>query len=393
MVLVGAGLLGRSLAQVLQQDPGFNPANLLTVRIEPQKHSEYHGQDPEEHRREVESELAQVNLFYDELLERAVALPGVESVAAVSHKPLSGTHYFVRVGFHDRPSLPPNEMPTAQIRVVTPGYFRSIGVPLMAGRAPTKADTAGAQPVALVNETMARMHWPGESAVGQRITTTGEPGDWQTVVGVVGDVRQSAERDPDPLIYLTLSQGRRGFFRHWGMDLMLRTDGDPLALVGAVRNLVSSMDEGLPIFRVSSLDQIVADSASRRRFSVLLVAIFAGVALLLAGIGTYGVISYSVQQRSQEIGIRMALGADRRDILRMVLRQGMLLTLAGVAAGLAGALSLTRFIESLLFQITATDPATFGGVSALLVCVALLACYVPARRATRIDPMDALRHE
>lgn len=212
-------------------------------------------------------------------------------------------------------------------------------------------------------------------------------------MGVVGDVRQELSREPDPLIYMPLAQGDRGFYKNWGMDVMLRTAGNPPALTDSVRNLVAGLDGMLPVFRVSFMEELVAASAARRRFGVVLVGLFAGVALLLAAVGTYGVIAHSVQQRTQEFGVRMVLGASRRDILGMVLRQGTFLTLAGLAAGLAGALLLTRVLESLLYQITPTDPLTFVLVSTLLAAVALLACYLPASRATRVDPMNALRHE
>ena len=267
-----------------------------------------------------------------------------------------------------------------------------MAIPLLKGRALAEQDTDTAPLVALINETMARELWPDQEPLGKRIKFPGSeknPQPWRTIVGVVGDVKQYGLDRKDPMqIYLPEAQFPTQF-----TTLVIHTSSDPKNLIAAVRSEIHEMDKDQAVYNIVTMEQLLADSISLRRFSMLLLMIFAGVALLLAGVGIYGVISYSVTQRTHEIGVRMALGASRRDIIRLVVRQGMTMTLAGVGIGLVATLALTRVMESLLFGVSATDPATFILISVVLTSVALGACFVPARRATKVDPMVALRYE
>ena len=342
-------------------------------------------------------ERRQVSGFYRQMMERIATVPGVRSAAGVNRMPLSGNMWGDSVAIEGRSVTSREEMLWANARVVTPGYTTTMGIPLLRGRRLSWSDRDGSLPVVAINEAMADAYWPGEDPIGQRITSEYPPETatfWFTVVGVVGSVRHDTlTREPGPIVYTALPQARFGFSGNWGMDLVIRTEDEPLSTFRAVRSEVRSADPDLPVSHVRSMEQATGNSVARRRFSMLLLGVFASVAFGLAAVGIYGVIAYSVSQRRHEIGIRLALGAQRGDILRMVLGHGMALTLAGVVVGLAGTLALTRYLESLLFGITATDPWTFAGVSALLTAVALLACYIPARRATRVDPMVALRYE
>jgi putative ABC transport system permease protein len=396
VVLVGAGLLIRSYSKLLEENPGFNPENLLTLRLEPVRAAQYRsGDSSEAYWRQRAAERETLNQFYQQLISAIETLPGVRSVAGINQLPLQGTYWAVLLTFEGRPPAPPGEAPAAQSRVVTPGYFQTMEIPVSRGRAFTQRDDAGALGVAVVNETLARMHWPDEDPIGKRITTE-DPANsaWLTIVGVVGDVRPiSLEEPPRPTLYVPFAQARLGFARTWQMNLVVRAEEHPQALVPGARTLVWNLDDNLPISNISTMEEILADSLARRRFSMLLLGLFALVALLLALVGVYGVVSYTVTQRTREIGIRIALGALPADILRITVRQGLVLALLGSGLGIAGATGLTRFVKSLLFGIEPTDPLTFAGVPLALIAIALLACYVPARRATRVDPMVALRYE
>jgi putative ABC transport system permease protein len=273
--------------------------------------------------------------------------------------------------------------------MVSPGYLQALGIPLLSGRPFDEQDKADAPPVVIVNETFARHYWPNGEAVGKRIRTGDEKNPWRTVVGVVADVKQYGLDTPSTLqLYLPHQQSPSQ-----QMVLVVRTKGDPLSQVAAVRNEVWAVDKDQPVYNIRTMEQLMSKSVAQRRFNMLLLGIFAAVAMALAAIGLYGVMAYAVTQRTHEIGIRMALGAQARDVLKMVVGQGMILTLAGVGIGLVAAFALTRVISSLLFGVSATDPVTFGSIALLLTVVAFLACYIPARKAAKVDPMVALRYE
>jgi putative ABC transport system permease protein len=377
VLLAGAGLLVRSFVRVLSVDPGFDPRNVLTMQLSLPE-SKY-------------GEASQTAAFYQQLQERIAALPSVRYVGVVNSLPLSASGATAWMHVEGRPNPPDVEPPEVGYRVAGGDYFRVMGIPLLQGRAFSTQDSAEATPAALVNETLARAFWPGEDPLGRRFKLGPNPegGSWITVVGVVGDVRHSdLESAPRPEAFLAHAQ------ESWSsMTVVLKVDGDPSSLVAAVTDQVRSMDPDQPVFSVRTMEEVRAASVAGRRFSMALLAGFAGLALVMAAVGLYGVISYSVAQRTHEIGIRMALGAKAGDVLRLVVRQGLGLVGMGVAAGLVAAYALTRFLEGMLFGVSPTDPATFAGIAALLVGVALLASYVPARRAARVDPMVALRHE
>jgi putative ABC transport system permease protein len=325
------------------------------------------------------------------MLERVRALPGVRSAGVVSALPITGgpSTEFVIAG---RPAPRPGDEPGADIRVVDPEYFSTMGIPLLAGRAFTERDNAGAARVMLINETLARTFWPhsNENPIGQRITMK----DWGPpltgeIVGIVGDVKTNGlDAAVGPMIYWPYYQFGQIF-----NVLVVRTEDDPLQMVSAVKSGIWSVDKNQPVSRIQTMDQILSDSVARRRLYVVLLGVFAGVALLLAATGIYGVVSYSVSQRTREIGIRVAMGAERVDVVRLVIAQAAKLALAGEVIGILVALALTRLMASLLFGVSAADPLTFASVAIALTAVALAACYVPARRATRVDPMVALRYE
>ena len=363
VLLVGAGLLIKSFLRVRAVEPGYNPENLLTMAI-PLSRAGY--------------SLAQKRLFYQELLTRINSLSGVK-VAAVGPLPQ-------RMGVSSGSA-------SGSIRyVVGTDYFRATGVQLRAGRGFTEWDNENAPPVVVINETLARRGFAGEDPIGKRTTIRfdGPRRIYGTIVGVVADVRRyGLEAEAQSEEYHSVLQDTVGR----DLNLVVRTAGDPLKWAPAVRGQVWAIDANMPVVDVMTMEQRLAESVAPRRFQMLLFGAFAIVALVLAAVGVYGVISHSVSRRTHEIGIRMALGARPRDVLLMVVRQGMSLALVGVAIGLAAALALTRLMAGLLFNVKATDPATFAGISLLLVSVAFLAAYLPARRATKVDPMVALRHE
>jgi putative ABC transport system permease protein len=287
-----------------------------------------------------------------------------------------------------RPPAPADQRPQVECSQVSPDYIQAMGMRLLAGRSFSEQDDDKAPPVAIIDETLARRYFSGEDPIGKRLD---DGGRWLTIVGLVGDVKRfGLEAEVLPEVYTLYAQKKRG---PEGLFLAVRTAGDPLDSVAAVRQQISELGVKEPIRDVMTVEQGLAETVAPRRFQTLLFGIFAAVALVLAAVGVYGVISYSVSRRTHEIGIRMALGAKPRNVLLMVLKRGVLLTLFGVAIGLAAALALTRLMASLLFNVKATDPATFAGISLLLVSVAFLATYLPAHRATKVDPMVALRHE
>jgi predicted permease len=356
-------------------DPGFKPGHVLAVRFALPRFLY----------------PAHVNRmsFYQRLLERMEAMPSTESAALTTCSPLTnegGSSWFIREA---RPAAHPEEL-IANNRLVSEDYFRMLGIPLREGRTFSSHDGADAPLVAVINESMARRFWPGESPVGKRFQFVSKP--WVQIIGVVGDVHQTAlDLDPAPEIYRPLTQDSQTWLAP--RALVIRTRGEPLALASAVRQQFQAMDRSVPIYGLDSMDALLEKSVASRRLEVFLVGAFGGVALLLASIGIYGVVAYVVAQRSQEIGIRMALGATRADVVVMMLRKGLSPVLVGLSIGVALALSLSRFLSSQLYQVKATDALTFSAVPLLMVLIAGCAAYFPSRRAARMDPMLALRQD
>jgi len=339
-------------------------------------------------------------LFYQQVLEQIRRLPGVESASAINHLPLAGDIWNFGISIEGRPALPRGQGISAVYRVCRPDYFRTMGLALVRGRDFIPQDGAVAPGVVIINERLASRHWPHDDPLGKRITFDDPIGAprWLTVVGIVENAKQNSWADEADIETYIPFQQSGGFFdqpsgQYASMTLVVRTRANPMALVGALPNVVRTVNSSVPVTSIASLEQIVANAVRQPRFNLIVIGLFAGVALALAAVGIYGVISYAVKQRTQEIGIRMTLGAQRSDVLRLVVGQGMKLALAGVALGLAGALALAQVLAKLLFQVKPTDPLTLVGVVVVLVGVAFLACYLPARRASRIDPMEALRSE
>ncbi len=380
VLLVGAGLLLRSFQRLRQVNPGFRTDNLLTMRmvLPSTKYSK-----PEQRR-----------AFYDELLRRVDELPGVDSAGMISFLPLTFSAMNFAFSVEGRASPGDMNLPLALYRVVSPDYFRAMGIPLQRGRFFESRDTAESPPVVVINRRLAEHFWPGEDPTGKRLKVgpVDSPNPWATVAGVVGNVRQGGLYDePSFELYVPYAQEWRGFVAP--RDLVVRTNGNPEQLAAAVRQTVWAVDKEQPISNVRTMDQVMAGAVSRERFQTLLLALFATLALVLACVGLYGVISYAVVQRTHEIGVRMALGAQPGDVLRLVINQGMVLTLIGLVAGVGISFVVTRVMSEMLYGVTPRDPLTFAGVPVVLGVIALLACYIPARRATKVDPLVALRYE
>jgi putative ABC transport system permease protein len=374
VLLVGAGLLGQSFLRLIALRPGFNPENLLTVQLFP----------PSEKYKDGNALAA----FYQRATEEFRTIPGVQSVGATSAGPQFGGYEPIDVLVEGQPAPASGEYPHARYYNVGPDYFHTMQIPLRAGREFTDRDTPGAPPVAIINQTMARQFFAGEDPLGKKVSLVRKKQDLE-IVGVVGDVRRFEVGDVvEPEIYWPYMQRPRGV-----TYFVFRADSNPTSIVSAVRSRVSALDKEVLVTNVSTVDQMVSAALREPRFNTALIGIFAGLALLLASVGLYAVISYSVTQRIHEIGVRIAVGAGQGDIFKLIVGQGMLLTLIGVAIGLAASFALTRVMLSLLFEVSATDPLTFAGISLLLTFVSLLACYVPARRAMKVDPMAALRYE
>ncbi len=375
ILLVGAGLMLRSLLELNRVDPGFEGDDVLTARISLPR-SQYDDRTQWIPRfREFEKEVS--------------AIPGVLSAGFIHDIPLGGDRQGTSVEIE---GVVPDPEANRQVNFsfVTPGYLTSMGIPLRTGRHLQESDTRDSEAVLVVNESLARRFLSDRDPLATRLLVGFSSQTPRRIVGVVGDVRHDAvDVEPTPTVYVPYYQVP------WsrGMTLAVRTDADSAAVFGAVRARLRALEPAAPIFDVRSMDQIVAQSVSQPRFSTLLLGAFAGLALLLAAIGIYGVISFSVAQRTQDIGVRVALGARRIDIMRLILGEGMLLTAIGIGIGLAGAFALTEVIGSMLYGVAGTDPTTFVGIPILLAVVALAAAWFPARRATRVDPLTALRHD
>lgn len=372
ILLTGAGLLSRSFRQLLQVDPGFRADGVLSLRV-----------TLPASRYEPPARVA----FYRDAVERLSAVPGVESVGIVNALPLSDNWSCDGFGLDDRPRFEPGDQVCAEARWATPGYFEAMRIPLVDGRMLDERDGSEKERSILINRTMARRFWPEGSPIGRRLTWRV---GWWTIVGVVGDVKHfGLDRDARSEVYMPHGPGAE----QRAMFFALRSTTTPDSLVGTVRHELAELDARLPLTHLSTMEQAVSGSLAQRRFNLLLLLAFAGVALVLALIGVFGVMSYTVNQRVREIGLRVALGARGADIYRMVLRQGLLLAAAGIACGLVGAAFLSRFLTTMLFGIQATDPPTFVAVPLLQALVVAIACLLPARRATRIDPLTALRED
>jgi putative ABC transport system permease protein len=384
VLLVGAGLLMKSFARLQSVNAGFNPQNVLTMEVSLPE-SKYPRPTP------GTSGPDSRGVFFAEALRRINRLPGLEASGATTILPLSGGNSDSSFGIEGRAMKPGTPGPDEEIRTITPGYFQVLQTPLRRGRFFNDGDTATSPQVAIINDALARKYWPNEDPVGKRITfsDTRKPNPkWITIVGLVGSVRHKGlEFDPEPEYYLPHAQDPSR-----NMLVAVRSTQDPRSLASAIRREIQAMDPELPIANVRTFDTVVAESIAPRRLSVLLLGIFAGIALVLATVGTYGVISYLVVQRTHEIGVRMALGAQRRDVLRLVVGHALKLVGIGIAIGLVLAVFSSRTLAALLYNVGAFDPVTFMTITGLLALTALLASYIPALRATRADPMIALSH-
>jgi putative ABC transport system permease protein len=376
LLLVGAGLMIKSFFRLQQVDPGFQAANLLTMNITPLSHKF--------------SEVQQVNIFYDQILERVRNVPGVRSAGGVYPLPLSNSNVMQTVLVEGAAPVAYTDRPKVGVRSATPGYFETMSIPILKGRSIAEQDRENTLKVIVVNEALANFFWPNQDAVGRRLSFEEDANTqvWREIVGVVGNVKhKSLELEAQPEAYFPYHQSPSI------LNLVVQTASDPASMIPAIRSQILSVDRDQPVSDIMTMEQRVAKSVESRRFVMVLLGAFSALALGLAAVGIYGVMSYLVTQRTQEIGVRMALGAQTRDVLKLVVGKGMALAVIGTAIGLVASLALTRLIRSLLFEVTPTDWLTFVIGSGVLLVVALLACYIPARRATKVDPLIALRYE
>jgi putative ABC transport system permease protein len=384
VLLIGAGLMLRTLWQLQSVKPGLDPAHVLTmtVPIPANKFS---------------SPAGQINFFQD-VLAHVRALPGVESAGVIDALPLSGNGSHQPFSIEGRPVLPMSEQPEVDVRLVSPGYLGAMHVPVIRGRDLSDADSAGRPGAALISDALAKRFWPNEDPLGRHLTLTFSPGIVREVVGIVGDVKVDSldETRPVDTIYVPLGQLSASpgeSWRSFGMTLTTRTFSTPQNAITAVTSAIHQVDPEMPVTDVFSMDEVIAQSISPQRFNLLLLASFAALALVLATVGIYSVLSYSVRRRVREIGIRMALGAMPSQVLRMVVGDGLKPIVLGVGIGLAAAALLSRVVASLVFGVRPTDPLTFSAVALLLVVVGVLASIIPAYRATRVEPISILREE
>jgi putative ABC transport system permease protein len=375
VLLIGAGLMVRSFVEMLRADLGIKAENVLALQVSLA--------------RETYTEDDKKRAFYEQLLPRVAALPGVVKAGGVSIVPFSSGDQSSTFQIVGQTPFPQGQEPDASTRVATPDYFEAIGTALRRGRLFNGQDDAKATRVVLINEAFANKFLPGQNPIGQRLNFGGDEKQAQEIIGVVADVKNDdLDEAPDPTAYSPYLQNAR-----LTMNLVVRGAQDPTRLASAIRNEVQALDPNLPVSNIKPVDQMIDERISPKRLMTYILAVFGLIALLLASIGIYGVMSYAVSQRTQEIGVRMALGAQTGDVLKLVIRNGMTMAFVGVAIGLAGAYALTRLLQNLLFRVTPTDLMTFAAVTIALIVVALIACYVPARRATRVDPLVALRCE
>jgi putative ABC transport system permease protein len=373
-LMIGAGLLIKSFRQIRQINLGFDPDRVLTLRV----------QLPAYKYKDDHQRIG----FYNQTLQRIGSLPGVESVGISNYLPLSGWFNILPFVIEGQPPAPAGQEPEIDYRVVSPSYFAAMKTPLIKGRYFTDTDNDTSMQVIIINDTMARRYWPGEDPVGRRMKVMGErKEDWRTVVGIVGDVKHfGPDTEAKPEMYRPYLQEPQPL-----IGLAVRTTGEPLAIASAVRSAIHAVDGSQPVSHIMPMEDLVGDAVAPRRVSMILLTVLGGVALLLALLGIYGVLSYSITQRTQEIGIRTALGAQQFDVLKLILGQSLKLILMGVVAGAALAAVIIRLFSSLLFGVSSTDPLIFGVVTAALFLTALLASYLPARRASLLDPIRALR--
>ncbi|HEX7117191.1 MAG TPA: FtsX-like permease family protein, partial [Longimicrobiales bacterium] len=375
VLLAGAGLLTRSMRNLLETDTGMRTERVLTLRLS-LVGSAYRDQDD-------------LRGFVDRLLPRLGALPGASAVGAIGWLPMSGSKSSTAYTVVGRPAPAPGEEPVADIRIIAGDYHRAMGIPLLRGRTFDARDHEDAPRVYVINEALAKEQFPGEDPIGRRLSIPwGEVLEGE-IIGVVGNVRESGlDQDPAPAIYWSYPQMPFEL-----LNVAIRTAGDPTSLAGAAAAAVRAIDPDQPVAEIRTMEQVVRITVARPRFNLTLLGGFAGASLLLAALGLFGVVSYSVAQRAQEIGVRVALGASTGDVLRMIVREGIALTLAGVAIGIVAAVASTRLLATLLYGVSPTDPLTLTGVSVFLATVALVASYLPARRAARLDPTITLRAE
>lgn len=381
LLLVGAGLLLRSFSRLQEVPPGFQADHLLAADI-PLSENAY-------------AKSEQRFEFFDRLVERANALPGVRSAAAASFLPVSGGGSIIHFNIYGRPPKSPHEFIAAGYRTVTPHYFETLGVPVLQGRVFTPSDTDKFPAVVVINATMARTFFSGENPIGKRMQLGATPNKeipWMEVVGVVGDLLQGLDLGPTAEMYLPYRQAD-ALLPVFEMSVVLRTAADPLTQAAALRSALAEIDPNQPLVKIRSMEENMSASVAQPRFRTWLIGIFAALALLLAAVGVYGLMSYTVMQRTNEIGIRVTLGAQSMDVFRSIIGEGARIALLGVGAGLIAALALTRLLRTFLYDISAFDPGTFLGVAFLLTLISVAACYFPARRATRVDPIVALRYE
>jgi putative ABC transport system permease protein len=376
VLLTGAGLMVQSFLRLQRVDIGFDPARVLTLEVTLSGNAY--------------REPPAITSFFMRTVERVRALPGVDGASMISDLFLSSTPNSTNFSIEGRPAFTPAESVEVPVDSIAPGYFATMGIPVRSGREFTGSDTAEAPAVAIINDSMAKRFWPGESPLGRRFMYGGPPAPnapWMTIVGVVGDTRRVGYDAPiRPETYRPMAQSPNP-----GMLMVVRSAQDPTLLASSIRGVVASLDPSQPVHHIATVEQLLGNLTAERRLNTLLFALFAMVAALLAAAGIYGVIAYSVEQRTRELGVRLALGARPREVFTLVLREGMVLALIGVVAGVVAAFGATQVMRSLLYDTSATDPGTYAVMAVAALVVALVACLVPALRATRVDPLTALR--